>query len=184
MLHPYTELRLVNAEIGVGVFACRAIACGTLVWVLDEFDQVITAQRAGGLSADYDDLLNKYAYHDRDGNWVLTWDNARLINHSCAANCLATDHGFDLAVRDISPGEQITIDYGTLHLTAPESFACRCQADGCRGRIAPSADATLRAQWRRQLLRALDRVSQVEQPLALLLPIDALALARAELTFG
>lgn len=181
MLHPHTELRLVSAEIGVGVFATSDIACGTLIWVLDEFDQVITARRAGGLPADYDELLNKYAYHDHDGNWVLTWDNARLINHSCAANCLATDHGFDVVVRDIAPGEQITIDYGTLHLTQPESFPCQCHADGCRRWIAPGTDAVLRERWREQLRHALDRSGDVEQPLALLLPADALDRAHAEL---
>ena len=41
--------------------------------------------------------------------------------------------------------------------------------------------AVLRARWREQLRCALSRMDAVEQPLALLLPADALDRARAEL---
>jgi SET domain-containing protein len=38
-----------------------------------------------------------------------------------------------MALRDIQPGEEITVDYvTTLH---PDSKRCHCKAPGCRGTI-------------------------------------------------
>ena len=77
---------------------------------------------------------------DIDGRWSL--DGARggngthYINHSCQPNAyMRTVYGHVLffAIRDIRPGEEITIDYEqTLH---PDSKLCRCGAKNCRGTI-------------------------------------------------
>ena len=77
---------------------------------------------------------------DIDGRWSL--DGARggngthYINHSCDPTAyMKTIRGHILffARRDISPGEEITIDYEqTLH---PDSKRCRCKAKNCRGTI-------------------------------------------------
>ena len=45
MIHPATELRLVDAETGQGVFATAAIPRGTVVWAHDELDQILTPAR-------------------------------------------------------------------------------------------------------------------------------------------
>jgi hypothetical protein len=77
---------------------------------------------------------------DIDGRWSL--DGARggngthYINHSCQPNAfMRTLYGHVLffALRDIKPGEEITIDYEqTLH---PDSKRCTCGVGGCRGTI-------------------------------------------------
>ena len=77
---------------------------------------------------------------DIDGRWSL--DGARggngthYINHSCQPNAyMRTLYGHVLffALRDIKPGEEITIDYEqTLH---PDSKRCACGAKTCRGTI-------------------------------------------------
>ena len=77
---------------------------------------------------------------DIDGRFSL--DGARggngthYINHSCTPNTyMKTIYGHVLffALRDIKPGEEITIDYEqTLH---PDSKRCRCGAENCRGTI-------------------------------------------------
>lgn len=77
---------------------------------------------------------------DIDGRWSL--DGARggngthYINHSCQPNAfMRTLYGHVLffALRDIRPGEEITIDYEqTLH---PDSKRCTCGARACRGKI-------------------------------------------------
>jgi SET domain-containing protein len=77
---------------------------------------------------------------DIDGRFSL--DGARggngthYINHSCQPNAyMRTLHGHVLffALRDILPGEEITIDYEqTLH---PNSKRCSCGATNCRGTI-------------------------------------------------
>ena len=77
---------------------------------------------------------------DIDGRFSL--DGARggngthYINHSCQPNAyMRTSYGHVLffALRDILPGEEITIDYEqTLH---PNSKRCSCGATKCRGTI-------------------------------------------------
>ena len=77
---------------------------------------------------------------DIDGRWSL--DGARggngthYINHSCQPNAyMKTVYGHVLffALRNIDPGEEITIDYEqTLH---PDSKRCRCGTASCRGTL-------------------------------------------------
>ena len=57
-----------------------------------------------------------YGYIDpRLNRFILCCDNARFINHSNAPNVgpdLTDDtYGIDTALRDIEPGEEITVDY-------------------------------------------------------------------------
>jgi SET domain-containing protein len=75
-----------------------------------------------------------------DSYWSL--DGARggngthYINHSCRPNAyMRTTRGHILfmALRDIQPDEEITVDYVmTLH---PDTKRCHCKAPGCRGTI-------------------------------------------------
>ena len=75
-----------------------------------------------------------------DRRWSL--DGARggngthYINHSCRPNSymrITRGHILFMALRDIRPGEEITIDYETtLH---SDKKKCRCHAPGCRGTI-------------------------------------------------
>ena len=58
------------------------------------------------------------------------------INHSCEPNCYCkVIHGHILffALRDIEPGEEITLDYGESYHS--DRKRCSCGAPSCRGRI-------------------------------------------------
>lgn len=163
MIHPATELRLVDPEIGCGVFATAPIACGTIVWILCRFDLIFTPREAAALPAPYQPIIEKYAYVDADGNQILCWDNGRYVNHSCDPAMLGVGRGFEIAVRDIPRGEQITCDYGGLNLTT--ELACRCGAPACRGTI--GGDDVLR-RWPELDARtaaALRHARRVTQPL-------------------
>jgi SET domain-containing protein len=63
-------------------------------------------------------------------------NGTHYINHSCTPNSyMRITHGHILfmALRDIQPGEEITLDYvSTLH---SNDKRCRCQAPTCRGTI-------------------------------------------------
>lgn len=63
-------------------------------------------------------------------------NGTHYINHSCTPNSymrIARGHILFMALRDISPGEEITLDYETtLH---PDSKKCRCKSPACRGTI-------------------------------------------------
>jgi SET domain-containing protein len=77
---------------------------------------------------------------DIDGEWSLDGsrggNGTHYINHCCAPNAFTRTvygHVVFFALRDIPPGEEITIDYEhTLH---PNSKRCHCRAANCRGKI-------------------------------------------------
>jgi SET domain-containing protein len=77
---------------------------------------------------------------DIDGRWSLDGsrggNGTHYINHSCEPNAymkITYGHVLFFALRDISPNEEITIDYeSTLH---PDSKRCRCGTPNCRGTI-------------------------------------------------
>ena len=163
MIHPHTELRLVNKEIGRGVFATYFIPRGTLTWVLCELDRVFTPQQVEALPAAYHRIMDTYAYSNADGTWVMCWDWGRYMNHSCAPNTLSLSAYADVAVRDIHPGEQLTCDYGMLNLTA--DMECRCGTVQCRRRIGSDDALRQAAGWDEVVRQVIPCLDQVEQPL-------------------
>ena len=163
MIHPDTELRFINEVKGHGVFATRLIPTGTIVWCLDALDQVISPERASELPEPYQQVLDTYAFRDKQGNYVLCWDNSRFVNHSFLPNCLPAPYDVELAVRDIMPGEEIVDHYGSLNLLTP--FRALPEP-GTRRRTAYPHDIVRHHRtWDRQLREAFSRFSRVDQPL-------------------
>ncbi len=163
MLHPHTELRHVSQQIGYGVFATQLIPKGSITWVRDDLDQTFAPHEILGFRKEYQDILEKYTFIDRTGHSVLCWDLARYMNHSCDANCLGAGYEFEIAVRDIRPGEELTDDYGTLNLR--DLFPCFCQQPDCRKLIRPDDLTRLWEDWDVKLRSAFPLISAVEQPL-------------------
>jgi uncharacterized protein len=163
MLHPHTELRFVNDTIGYGVFATKLIPKGTITWARDDLDQGFQPQEVSAFGKEYQDILEKYTFVDRTGEAVLCWDLARYINHSCDANCLGAGYEFEIAVRDIHPGEELTDDYGTLNLR--ELFTCLCGRQNCRSVVRPDDLTRLWEEWDRKLRSAFPLIQHVAQPL-------------------
>ena len=163
MIHPATELRYISPSIGFGVFATKFIPQGTIVYVQDALEIVLPANHPL-LTADiYQPILDKYSTVEKDGSRLLSWDIARYVNHSCQSNALSTSYGFEVATRDIEPGEEITDDYGQFNL--PYDMPCSCGHPNCRGSVRPSAFNTLVQQWDTQLNAALARLNNEDQPL-------------------
>jgi len=133
LIHPDTELRLAGHDVGLGVFATRRLPKGTITWALDALDQRITTQKLWSLGALYRPLIDRYAYLNGHGDRILCWDIGRFMNHSCEANSISTGWDFDIAIRDIEAGEQITNDYTLLNLDT--TFECACESPSCRGLV-------------------------------------------------
>lgn len=163
MIHPNTELRFINDEIGYGVIATRLIPRGTITWVRDNLDQAFSPSEVGRMSRLYREILDKYSFVDPLGDLVLCWDIARFVNHSCRATCLSAGYDFELAIRDIHPGEELTDDYGTLNLNA--EFPCSCGCDNCRRIILPDDTLKYADTWDEVVAEAFPQISAVEQPL-------------------
>jgi uncharacterized protein len=163
MLHPHTELRHISETMGYGVVATRLIPKGTLTWVKDDLDQTFSVEQVRQMSRPYQQVLEKYAFVDAKGMIVLCWDHARFFNHSCEANCLSAGYDFELAVRDIQPGEELTDDYGTLNLR--EEFPCACRARKCRKMILPDDMERLAPEWDDIVREVFAFIPTVDQPL-------------------
>lgn len=163
MLHPDTELRLVDTRIGYGVFATAPIPAGTVTWVLDRLDILLSSSLLDELDPVMAEMVVKYSWRWPDARRVLAWDFCRFMNHSCVPTCVSADLDFEVAVTDIQPGEQLTNDYASLNLE--RTFECQCGHAECRGLVAPDDFDGLCDEWDRRIASALSIASRVAQPL-------------------
>lgn len=184
MIHPHTALCSVGPELGYGVVATRRIPRGTVTWAQDPLDVVLTPEAIRGLGPAYAGLVSHYGFRDQPGNVVLCWDLGRFLNHSCQPSCGGTDYRFEVALRDILPGEELTNDYATLRLRPDESFRCGCAARACRRLITPAQPAASAAALRRQLAAAVAEIPSQPQPLLELIQPADLQRALADLGLG
>lgn len=111
---------------GLGVFATERIPAGSEVWRFTPgFDLDVDPERVQRLPENRRDWLLHYGYVDaRLHRYILCCDDARFINHSSVPN-VRTEHGLDrygvdVAVCDIEPGEELTVDYVVLEGRQPE----------------------------------------------------------------
>lgn len=151
-----------SAIHGSGLIAARFIPAGTRIIEYvgeritkaeaDRREAVRLAQRASGRDGCvYVFELNKR--HDIDGD--VSWNPARLINHSCAANCepeVIRGHIWIIALRDIAAGEELGYDYG-FDFTDWREHPCLCGTAACAGFIVKKSQ-----RWRvRRLLAGENR---------------------------
>jgi hypothetical protein len=163
MIHPHTELRYINEQMGFGVFATQFIPKGTITWALDELDQILEPNYLDTVDKYKGEIIKKYAYRNQDGKFVLCWDLGRFVNHSFHANCMGTAYEFEIAIRDIYPGEQLTDDYGTLNIDEP--FECISEEGTERRIVYPDDLLTYYEEWDQKVLSALNHFFEVEQQL-------------------
>lgn len=164
MIHPNTELRLVSAVVGYGVYARSPIPRGTLVYVRDALEVEIAPDSPLLDDPAYLPVIEKYSYLDDRGCRIISWDIAKYVNHCCHANTLSTGYGFEVAVRDIAAGEQITDDY-RMFLGEGEAMPLVCEYADCRGVLRPDEFDSLADGWDASIRTALADLSAVEQPL-------------------
>jgi hypothetical protein len=162
MIHPDSELRFISPAMGYGLFATSLIRKGTLTWVRDDLDQIVDPALERELPPMLGALLQKYSYYERRGR-VLCWDHGRFVNHSCDANCRSTGFDFEIAVRDIRPGDEITDDYGSLNVDI--EFECRCRSPHCRNTIRAADIIRCADVWDREAADAFVHAGSVRQPL-------------------
>ena len=163
MIHPDTELRFVGEKVGHGVFATRDIPRGTITWVRDKLDQAFSADQIRQMREPHQQVLGKYGYTDRHGKTILCWDHGRFMNHSCEATCLSAGYDFEVAIRDVRAGEELTDDYSTLNLES--GFACACSRANCRGQIQPDDNVDGADLWDAMLRETFPLIQKVTQPL-------------------
>ena len=105
MLHPDTELGVVGAEIGFGVFATALIPKGAIVYIKDPLEIEIGDDDPRLRDPEMLRIIERYSYIEPGGTRILSWDLAKYMNHSCDPNTISTGYGFEIALRDIQPGD-------------------------------------------------------------------------------
>ncbi|HLU85731.1 MAG TPA: SET domain-containing protein [Vicingaceae bacterium] len=169
MIHPHTELKFISNEIGYGVVAREFIPKGTITWVLDKLDREFSPLEIQNMEPIYQEILDFYTFRNNNGNYVLCWDNGRYVNHSFNSNCLTTAYDFEIAIRDILPGEQLTDDYGYLNIPYP----FRGIDEGTRRKIVyPDDLIRYHKVWDKKIAKAFPNITKVNQPLRTLIPND------------
>jgi hypothetical protein len=164
MLHPHTELKYVSPEIGYGIFATALIPKGTITWVKDELDRIIPKEDLKIMSAANLENLLKYSYRNSSGDYVFCWDLTRYVNHSYSPNSMLTTLGFEIAIKDILPGEEMTNDYGTLNII--ESFECANGPSLNREMVCPDDLKLFYSSWDMQISASFACIEDHTQPLA------------------
>ncbi|MBN1815890.1 MAG: SET domain-containing protein [Sedimentisphaerales bacterium] len=163
MIHPATELRIVNETIGYGVFATTLIPKGAIVYVKDPLEIELSPARYNALDPAFRILADKYSYIDEKGSHIISWDIAKYVNHSCRPNTMSAGYGFEIAIEDIAPGQELTDEYGLFNLMAP--MTCFCQSPSCRGCVSSEDIDIYAAFWDECVRDALSCVASVAQPL-------------------
>lgn len=163
MIHPHTTLTQLDPSIGQGVIATHFIPMGTLVYVKDALE--IEVRPTDALLHDplHRPIIERYSYTDHRGVRILSWDLAKFVNHCCEPNTVSTGYGFEIAIRDIEPGEQITDDYGVLNIE--HDLQCLCGSPACRGAVRHDDILHLASHYDPIIRTALMSLKDLEQPL-------------------
>lgn len=167
MIHPDTELRFINDVVGYGVVAKKFIPKGTITWVQDELDHIYKPQDIAKISPMMQEYLETYCFTNNKGEKVLCWDNAKFVNHSFNSSCMSTAYDFEIAIRDIYPGEQLTDDYGYLNVSEP----FEAEDEGTERKIVyPDDILNYHELWDKQIIDNLPNIATAEQPLLKFIP--------------
>ena len=123
---------------GRGLYALQNIREGTRI--INYVGNIITKKQTED-SKKFDNekpiyLFNLNSRYDLDGD--VSWNTARLINHSCSNNCDYEGKGLKLwvvTIKDIKKGVEFTCDYGFGYDKDYKQFPCKCRSNNCCGYI-------------------------------------------------
>ncbi len=129
------DVRVARSRIdGFGAFAAEAVPPRRKIGeIRGETISVAEARRrAAGLARIMIVEISERRAIDASGST----DPMRFTNHSCAPNArlMIRDGRVEFyALKPITEGEEITVNYGETHHEG--RLACRCGAPGCAGRL-------------------------------------------------
>ena len=123
---------------GRGLYATKDIKEG--IRIINYIGKIITKKQTEESEKFNNDkpiyLFNLNKRYDMDGD--VSWNTARLINHSCFNNCDYNGTGLKLwvtAIKDIKKSEELTADYGFGYDENYKQFPCKCGTKNCCGYI-------------------------------------------------
>lgn len=123
-----------SAIDGQGVFAAEPIEARRKIGEIR--GESLSVQDARIRATRYERIMIVEVSARRAIDFSKSADPMRYTNHSCRPNarlCIRPGRVEFYALRAITPGEEITVDYGETHHEG--KLACRCGVPGCRGRL-------------------------------------------------
>ena len=159
-LDPRVEIRTSPIE-GRGLFAVApigrdevAVRVGGRIVDTAELDRLIAATEVDP-TLPYVDTMT---VHDDEHLVLPSGSPAHFGNHSCDPTLWFGGPYELVARRDLEPGDELTLDYGTISGAPGFTMPCRCGSALCRG-VVTSEDwrrPELRARYRGRWVPALD----------------------------
>ncbi len=139
-----------NSIAGYGIYATQDIQAGDIIFQGEGRSQRMVTRRfiEKNWSESENETFRRYAYPISNEVFLLWDDNPNEWapqNHSCDPNC-AYDGLNVQALRPVSKGEELTLDYATFLDEHMEPFQCQCGSLRCKGLITgvPGNSVTLR----------------------------------------
>lgn len=122
---------------GFGLFARVFIPKGTLIdYQCDLCERICGRADLENMSHEKRQQIMEHTYTTDECDVILDCSIGRYMNHSCSANVLENGGEFDIAVRDVQAGEEVTCDYRQFN-DPDEGFPCYCGEPMCCGTVAP-----------------------------------------------
>jgi hypothetical protein len=135
--------------LGRALFACHPIPRGTPLfgeddWVDEEERRsftVLTASQIENLAPPMRTAFLHFGYNISMETMSGTFNlkavrhPVNFMNHSCDPNLGYDGADAIIALRNIAPGEEIRMDYGTYSFSFDHEFKCTCGALWCRGAV-------------------------------------------------
>jgi len=143
-LSPKFSVKVIHDQ-HCGVFAEHPVGAGEIVAIW------------GGRVVDWDEFQSLpeveklHSVQVEEGFYLITpgeGDGGDYINHSCRPNCGLRGQVTLIAMRNIAPGEEATMDYAMSDGSPYAEFDCECGAVNCRSRIT-GEDWKLPELWER-----------------------------------
>lgn len=112
------EIVRVDSQMGLGVRSRRAIRRGATV---------------GPMVGEVSNQVSQHSLQISALLHMIDRAFAGYLLHSCDPNCVLDVHRLEVvAVREVAPGELLTIDYAVTEDVLHRQFACACGAANCR----------------------------------------------------
>jgi hypothetical protein len=112
IINTYLDRSDIN---GTGLFSGQDINEGDIVWYLDptidhvffddDFKELCSSQ-----PEEHAERFRRWSYK-RENDYVLCSDNTKFANHSDTPNLGGDNKQYDVALKDIKVGEELTYDY-------------------------------------------------------------------------
>lgn len=116
MLTVHTKIQ-PSPIAGIGLFANQFIPSGTIIWKTNPLiDILLSKDEADSLAEPAKNQFYNYAYLDTVHNkYLLCGDDGRFFNHSSQPNCDDSHPDITVALVDIFPGDELTVNYNVFY---------------------------------------------------------------------